>query len=176
MQEMGSRLAFDWFVCGGRRREANTATVGDIRIMTEGAAVLFWDESLISAFDSRSAICVTMLSPKREDIAMKMTVTFSVHVPFQMKKDKESYVAWCPPLDVYSMGYSTAEAKKNLAEAVRLFITSCYERGTLDAVLKACGFRPIDPGRKIISTSVRQKLIAVDLPFRIDEHSAQCHT
>jgi len=106
---------------------------------------------------------------------MKMTVTFSVRFPFKTKKDGESIVAWCPPLDVYSMGYSAAEAKKNLAEAVRLFITNCYERGTLDTVLKSCGFRTFDPAHPPSQPRTRQKQIAVDLPFRIDEHSAQCH-
>jgi len=106
---------------------------------------------------------------------MKMTVTFTLRLPLKMKKDGDSFVAWCPPLDVYSMGDNQTEAKKNLVEAVRLFITNCYERGTLDAVLKSCGFRPLDPRRRTEPPVPRQSQIAVDFPFRIDEPSAQCH-
>ncbi len=52
-------------------------------------------------------------------------------------------VASCPPLDVYSQGKTEAQAKKNLVEALSLFLESCHERGTLDAVLKECGFDKI---------------------------------
>ena len=36
------------------------------------------------------------------------------------------------------------EAKKNIAEALFMFFRSCFERGTLDAVLKQCGFRSME--------------------------------
>jgi predicted RNase H-like HicB family nuclease len=123
-----------------------------------------------SAMDLRARMNRTEeLMPKR------MTVTFSVRLPYETKKDGGSFVAWCPPLDVYSMGYTPAEAKKNLAEAVRLFLTNCYDRGTLDAVLKSCGFRTFNPAHPPSRTIKRQRQIAVDLPFSIDGPSAPCH-
>ncbi len=48
-------------------------------------------------------------------------------------------VALCVPLDVMSQGATEQEARKNLTEAVQLFIESCFERGTLEQVLKECG-------------------------------------
>jgi len=41
---------------------------------------------------------------------------------------------------VHSQGKTEVQAKKNLIEALSLFLESCHERGTLDAMLKECGF------------------------------------
>ena len=51
-------------------------------------------------------------------------------------------MASCPVLDVFSQGTTREDARKNLEEALQLFLTSCIERGTLDEVLKDCGFVP----------------------------------
>ena len=45
------------------------------------------------------------------------------------------YVSRWPRLGVYSQGDTEQEAREHLAEAVELFIQSCHERGTLDAVM-----------------------------------------
>ena len=57
-----------------------------------------------------------------------------------MKREGDWYIAHCPPLDLTTQGKTLAEAKKNLIEASELFITSCFERGTLDQALKELGF------------------------------------
>jgi hypothetical protein len=33
-------------------------------------------------------------------------------------------------------------ARENLIEALKLFLITCFEKGTLDIVLKECGFKP----------------------------------
>jgi predicted RNase H-like HicB family nuclease len=63
-------------------------------------------------------------------------VTFTLNMPIKIKKKENIYVSSCPVVDVWSQGFSEKEAKDNLIEAVRLFLTTCYEMGTLDAVLK----------------------------------------
>ena len=55
------------------------------------------------------------------------------------------FVSHCPVLDVYSQGHTEEEALRNLRDALRLFVESCHERGTLDQVLKECGFE-LDTG------------------------------
>lgn len=68
----------------------------------------------------------------------------SVHVRLQAHVDREKpgmYVSYCPALDLYSQGATVKEARANIAEAVQLFIESCFERGTLRDVLLECGFR-----------------------------------
>ena len=54
------------------------------------------------------------------------------------------WTASCPILDVWTQGKSKEEARNNLFEALQLWLESCYERGTLEAALKECGFSPAD--------------------------------
>jgi predicted RNase H-like HicB family nuclease len=62
-------------------------------------------------------------------------------LPIKYTKRKKWYVASCPILDVVSQGETKAKAKKNLIEALAGFIESCIEHGTLDDVLRNCGFK-----------------------------------
>jgi predicted RNase H-like HicB family nuclease len=43
-----------------------------------------------------------------------------------------------PFLDLFAMGETRDEAEENLKEVIRLFLTSCYERGTLNDVVGEC--------------------------------------
>ena len=70
-----------------------------------------------------------------------MQVILNMQLPAQIKKKKKWYVARCPVLDVYAQGETQKKALNNLIEALRLFLVSCIERGTLDEVLKSCGFK-----------------------------------
>ena len=67
-------------------------------------------------------------------------VVFEVKLPATVKKKAAHWVSSCPVLDVFSQGSTEEEARKNLEEALRLFLLSCYERGTLEDALKECGF------------------------------------
>jgi predicted RNase H-like HicB family nuclease len=67
-------------------------------------------------------------------------ISVSFRIPFSIKKKGKWYVARCPVLDVTTQGDSEDAARANLADALYLFLVSCLERGTLDAVLKQCGF------------------------------------
>lgn len=63
-----------------------------------------------------------------------------LRVPIEIHKKDNWYVASCPVLDVVSQGKNESSAKRNLGEALELFLTTCFEMGTLDDVLKTCGF------------------------------------
>ena len=52
-------------------------------------------------------------------------------VPAEVRKDGAYFVAGCPPFDVSSQGETEESTLANLAEALQLFVESCYERGTL---------------------------------------------
>ena len=54
----------------------------------------------------------------------------------EVTREGDVYVSYCPALDLYSQGDTEEEASANLIEALQLFIQSCVERGTLDAVMK----------------------------------------
>lgn len=68
-------------------------------------------------------------------------VTFKVTVPISVKKKGKIWISSCPCLDVISQGLNEEGARKNIEEALQLFLISCYERSTLDAALKQCGFK-----------------------------------
>ena len=70
-------------------------------------------------------------------------IVFQVKLPCKTTKLAKWFLASCPILDVHSQGNTEETAKKNLVEALSLFLASCFERGTLDAVLeKNVGFLP----------------------------------
>ena len=50
------------------------------------------------------------------------------------------FVAWAPELDVSSMGNTIDEARKNLREAVGLFVEEAGKIGTLNDILEESGY------------------------------------
>ena len=95
---------------------------------------------------------------------------FNVELPYAMKRNGVAHVAWCPALDVYSQGPTQRKAVENLADALRLFLMSCYERGTLDQVLRESGFRPAGPRRQTSKKKAASKdvnTLMVPLPFLV---------
>lgn len=109
---------------------------------------------------------------------MQTKVTLSARLPLKLIKRKKWVVASCPILDVHSQGETEDKAKKNLVEALTLFFISCFERGTLDSVLKKCGLTPSKTiptkGTKQITTT--QDYINVPIPFLVKQSShTRCH-
>lgn len=62
-------------------------------------------------------------------------------LPADVRKKGKIFVSQCPLLDVFSQGDTRGEALENLNEAVKLFLQSCLERGTLEQVLRESGFQ-----------------------------------
>ncbi|MFH1672180.1 MAG: hypothetical protein ABIF87_01950 [Pseudomonadota bacterium] len=109
---------------------------------------------------------------------MKKEVRFSAHLPVKIIKRKKWFLASCPILDVHAQGDTEKQAKKNLVEALTLFFVSCFERGTLDAVMKECGFTPAYPPTQYKKKPVVSKgdYIDVPIPFFVDSTKlGQCH-
>lgn len=104
---------------------------------------------------------------------------FIITLPCTLKKRKKWVLASCPALDIHSQGDTEKAAKANLVEAMASFLISCFERGTLDAVLKDCGFtleRHLTVTRDKKSTNV--EYLDVPLPFLCDpgwSHQNRCH-
>jgi predicted RNase H-like HicB family nuclease len=108
---------------------------------------------------------------------MQVNVQFNANLPIQFEKKAKWFVASCSILDVHSQGETKEQAKANLEEALTLFFLSCFERGTLDAVLKSCGFKgvhtPDKPDQKPLVS--REDYINVPIPFLVDQDNATCH-
>lgn len=108
-------------------------------------------------------------------------VFFELTLPMKIKRNKEQgiFISCCPVLDIYSQGETEEEAKKNIIEATRLFITSCFERGTLDSVLKECGFTAIKQSgsiKKPVLIPKDHKFFKVPIPFNVTGGCpTECH-
>lgn len=61
-------------------------------------------------------------------------------LPARIRKKGKWYVSTCDVLDVYSQGRTREEAESNLRDALSTFLSSCFERGTLEEVLRESGF------------------------------------
>ena len=58
----------------------------------------------------------------------------------QMWREGRNYIAHAMPLDVMSSGDNPEEAKRAVDEAVRIFIDTARDQGTLDEILLECGY------------------------------------
>ena len=83
------------------------------------------------------------------------TAELRLQLPVRIERKDKWYIASCPVLDVFSQGKTEEKAKKNLTEALSTFLISCFERGTLEAVLKQCGFKPARGSIPLISTTTQ---------------------
>lgn len=106
---------------------------------------------------------------KRLDLSLK--------VPVEVRKKGDAYVSNCPFLDILSQGDSREKAIENLRTAIRLFLMSCIERGTLDAVLKDCGFHLLKNER--FGQLKSPKYLEIPIPFEAAENARspqdKCH-
>ena len=105
---------------------------------------------------------------------MQVSATLTFSFPIEFKEEGKYIISHCPILDIWSQGKTEEKAKKNIAEAVLLFLIDCHQRNTLQKVLKDCGFVAVKklPARK---PQPPMHEITVPLPFVIDEHRARCH-
>jgi predicted RNase H-like HicB family nuclease len=57
-----------------------------------------------------------------------------------VRREDDLWVAGFPRLDVYSQGDTAKEAKENASDALRLWVASCLDRGTLGDPLRELGW------------------------------------
>jgi predicted RNase H-like HicB family nuclease len=111
----------------------------------------------------------------RKDSADPIAIGFNIHLPVVITPEDDMYVSQCPVLDVVTQGDTIEEARLNLIEAVSLFLATCYEMGTLETVLKDCGFVPGIARRRDGAVMDKVDYIDVPLPFVIDKRKeARC--
>ena len=104
------------------------------------------------------------------------SIEFKVKLPFKLTKRAKWFLSSCPVLDVHSQGDTEQSAKDHLIEAVSLFLSSCFERGVLDDVLKECGFIAVHGSRRLptpLKGRDKENFINVPIPFTIDPR-AEC--
>jgi hypothetical protein len=64
---------------------------------------------------------------------------------------------------VSSQGRTRDQAARNLIEAAQLFLEDCFERGTLEEVLKDCGFTISRGGARPQATGGEHLTVPVEL-------------
>lgn len=70
---------------------------------------------------------------------MDLMVAIYVHHGTRREPNGE-WLAWCPCLDVSTVGTTRARAIAAVREAIQLWIETCTKRGTLIAAMKEVGF------------------------------------
>ena len=97
-----------------------------------------------------------------------MIITIVFNLQIRIIEGEFGYVSSCAVLDVWSQSNSKKEAEKNIREAISLFIISCFERGTLDQVLKECGFSPSYSAKPVKGPKPNDtQAVKVEIPFNI---------
>ena len=103
-----------------------------------------------------------------------MQASMEFKLPAQVRKKGKWFISSCNLLDVHSQGQTREQAERNLKDALATFLVSCYERGTLDVVLRDAGFVPsIGRRQRLRSPNSRRKEVTVPLPFSIERGGAR---
>src|SRR5437016_4318505 len=102
-----------------------------------------------------------------------MQIGVDFRLPAKIRKRGKWYVSSCPPLDVHSQGHSKQEARQNLIDALVFFLESCFDRGTLETVLRDAGFVPIVTSRAAKSRFPKNgESVTVPVPFMVRSRRA----
>lgn len=76
-------------------------------------------------------------------------------------KENETYVAYCPELDISSCGNTVAHAKEMLKTAVRLFIEEAGKMGTLEDILEEANYKKDASGKWLPPKLVATELVSL---------------
>lgn len=76
-------------------------------------------------------------------------------------KEDETYVAYCPEVDVSSCGNSVEHAREMLKTAIRLFLEEAEKMGTFEDILEEARYRKDASGCWIPPKLVATELVTV---------------
>lgn len=102
-----------------------------------------------------------------------MKISMEFELPAKIRKKGKWFISSCPLLDVHSQGYTRDEAERNLIDALTSFLVSCYERGTLDSVLRESGVVSVAGAGKARGPTMPRgsKAIRVPIPLAVRRKS-----
>ncbi len=107
---------------------------------------------------------------------MKATIKFEARVPVEVFEGTSYFVANCPIFDISSQGKDAEDAKANLTDAITGFLLTCFDMGTLDEMLKKCGFKHVKTIVQEEYIEMGEDYIDIPLPFMIpDGTTKECH-
>lgn len=76
-------------------------------------------------------------------------------------KENDTYVAYCPELDVSSCGNSVEHAREMLKTAVKLFIEEAGKMGTLEDILAESNYKKDESGKWLPPKLVATELVSI---------------
>jgi predicted RNase H-like HicB family nuclease len=76
-------------------------------------------------------------------------------------KENETYVAYCPELDISSCGNTLEHAKEMLKTAVKLFIEEAEKIGTLKDILEEANYKKDESGKWVPPKLVATELVSI---------------
>ncbi|MHB1679525.1 MAG: type II toxin-antitoxin system HicB family antitoxin [bacterium] len=74
-------------------------------------------------------------------------------------KENETYIAYCPELDISSCGNNVEHAKKMLKTAVRLFIEEAIKTGSIYDILEEAEYKKDSNGKWIAPRIIATELV-----------------
>ena len=93
-------------------------------------------------------------------------------LPYSLKKRRKWYLAVCQSLDVASQGPTKKKALDNLRDAIRGFLADCFERGTLDEVLRQAGFVSAGKPSERVHNPIGVHWLTVPIALLAREHQS----
>ncbi len=82
----------------------------------------------------------------------------SIDFDIVLFQEKETYITYCPELDISSCGETADQAKERVKTAVRLFVEEAEKMGTLETILEESNYIKDSKGKwkppKLISTEM----------------------
>lgn len=96
---------------------------------------------------------------------MELTDQINFKLAVFVTKRRKWWLATCPALDLYAQGPGPEKAVASLRDAVRGFVADCFERGTLDEVMKNAGFGPRESGTRAMPRRLKRVHQFVSVPF-----------
>ncbi len=90
---------------------------------------------------------------------MKKALPVTLNVVFF--KEGKDHVAFCPSLNLSTCADTLEHCKKSFSEAVSLFFEELSEMGTLEEVLKDCGWKKVNKTMKPPQTIMENEEVQV---------------
>ena len=76
-------------------------------------------------------------------------------------EEDETFVAYCPELDVSSCGNTVEHAKEMLKTAVKLFLEEAEKMGTLEDILEESRYKKDTKGRWLPPKLIATELVSI---------------
>ena len=92
----------------------------------------------------------------------------NVKLPVFIFKEGSRYIAWTPALNISTSGDSSQEVKRRFEEIVEAFFEEIIDMGTIEDVLKECGWKKaIKPKKRWIPPAIDHAVEEVKIPLPI---------